>query len=245
MSLTNPKRHIVIPDCQVRPGTRIDHLSWAGNYIADKRPDSIICLGDFWDLFSLNMYEKGKRTMEGARFRKDVDHGNEAMGLLTKPYRKIKGYDPNEEFLMGNHEDRADRVGNMNPELEGIVSSKALDLSGWKVHKFLEVATVDRVQYSHYFTSGVKGNPVSSAAALLRTRHSSAIMGHVQTLDIAVHPKTQHIGLFAGIFYQHNERYLGPQGNNTKRGIWVLNEVVNGTFDPMFVSLGFLKRRYS
>ena len=229
----------------MRPGVRIDHLEWAGNYIAEKRPDVVVCLGDFWDLFSLNFYEKGKRAIEGARYRKDVDYGNKAMRLLTDPYRHINGYNPDEHFMDGNHEDRADRVGNNSPELSGVISSKDLDRSGWKVHRFLEVATIDRVQYSHYFTSGVKGNPVSSAAALLRTRHSSAVMGHVQTLDIAVHPKTQHIGLFAGIFYQHKERYLGPQGNNTKRGIWMLNEVAGGTFAPMFVSLEFLKRRYS
>ena len=76
-------------------------------------------------------------------------------------------------------------------------------------------------------------------------RKAAQRLGHVQQLDVAIHPTTQHIAIFAGICYQHDETYLTPQGNNTKRGIWMLHEVRNGTFDPMFVSLGFLKRRYS
>jgi hypothetical protein len=89
------------------------------------------------------------------------------------------------------------------------------------------------------------GRPVDIGAALLRARNGSATMGHVQHCDMAIHKQTQHIGLFAGICYLHDEDYLGPQGNATRRQIVLKHEVENGRFDPMFVSLRFLEKRYS
>ncbi len=70
-------------------------------------------------------------------------------------------------------------------------------------------------------------------------------MGHVQTFDMAVHKKTQNIAMMAGTFYSHSEDYLGPQGNSQRRQVVVLNEVEDGHFDPMLVSLKFLGKAYS
>ncbi len=245
--MVRPKTHLVIPDCQVKPGVPIDHMDWIGNYIRAKRPDVIVCLGDFADLPSLSKYDTGTSSAEGRRYVKDVKVARKAMDRLTAPWRSIKGYKPAMHFLNGNHEDRADREWKQNPKLEGLISSSDMGYEGfgWKVHPFLKVVTIDKIQYSHFFTSGVMGKPVASPAAMVAKRHSSAVMGHVQEQQQHTHPQTQHVGLFAGICYRHNEAYLGRQGNNTKRGVWMLHEVKNGTFDPMFVSLDFLKRRYS
>ena len=48
-------------------------------------------------------------------------------------------------------------------------------------------------------------------------------------------------GLFAGIYYQHDEEYLNPQTNGSWSGLWVFNEVDNGTFDEMPVSMSYLR----
>lgn len=45
-------------------------------------------------------------------------------------------------------------------------------------------------------------------------------------------------------FYQHDEEYLSPYTNNHWRGIWMLNEVKDGAFDEMAVSLDYLKRKF-
>jgi hypothetical protein len=238
---------MVIPDCQVKPGVPIDHLAWIGNYAAEKRPDTIVNLGDFADMPSLSSYDVGKASAEGKRYAADLAVTKQAMGLLLKPINQVKGWKPRKVMTLGNHEDRIDREAANNPKWQGFLSSADLGYAaaGWQVVPYLDVATVDAVQYAHFFVSGSMGRPVSSASALLRIRQSSAVMGHVQRQDLAIHPQTQFIGLFAGICYQHDEAYLTPQGQNTKRGIWMLHEVREGTFDPMFVSLGFLKRRYS
>ena len=43
-------KHLVIPDTQVKPGQSLEHLRWAGQYAADKKPDVIIHIGDHWDM---------------------------------------------------------------------------------------------------------------------------------------------------------------------------------------------------
>jgi hypothetical protein len=244
------KMHIVIPDAQVRPGVNTDHLEHIGNYIAEKKPDELICIGDFADLPSIGTYDKGTLKAEGRRYNKDVDSARAAMARLMAPIEREQGLNPwrmRQTFTMGNHEDRADRMANLMPELEGTVSAKDLRYEdwGWEVHPFLKVVKIDGIEYCHYFTSGVMGRPVSSAAVLLRERQGSATMGHVQHTDVAMHKKTQKIAIFCGTCYTHDEDYLGPQGNNQRRQIIVKHEVDDGCYDPMFVSLAFLKKAYS
>ena len=47
-------RILVIPDCQVKQGVPLEHLTWAGQAIADYRPDIVVNLGDFADMPSLH-----------------------------------------------------------------------------------------------------------------------------------------------------------------------------------------------
>lgn len=246
------KMHLVIPDTQVRPGVCTDHMEWIGNYIVEKKPDVIIHLGDHWDMPSLSRYDKGKLPFEGRRYVNDIKAGRDAMERLVKPiqeYNRVSAekYSPEMHFLYGNHEWRAIRVADDNPEFAGKIdiSDMGVEDFGWTVHPFLKVVEIDQIQYSHYFTSGIMGRPVSSAAALLRERQCSATMGHVQTCDVAIHKKTQNIALFAGTCYLHDEDYLGPQGNNCKRQIIVKNEVEDGKYDPVFCSLRYLSKAYA
>ena len=244
--------HLVIPDCQVKPGVCTDHLEWIGNYIVDKKPDVLVQIGDFADIDSLNSYTKGKRESEGKRLAKDISSVVHAMERLLKPihdYNRTAAvkYQPEMHLTLGNHEFRMEREVEENAKLEGMFDMGDLGYAdnGWKVHDFLEVVKIDGVEYAHYFTSGNKGQPVTSAAALLRERQNSATMGHVQHTDMAFHKKTQNIALFAGICYLHDEKYLGPQGNQTRRQIIMKHEVEDGRYDPMFVSLRYLQKRYS
>ncbi len=241
------KVHCIIPDVQDRPGVPMKHLKWIGQYIADKRPDVIVCLGDFADMPSFSSYAVGKVEAEGKRYVKDIAHAREAMATLVKPFTGIKGYKPRMILTLGNHEDRIDREAEANPKLHGLISTDDLKYEefAWKVYPFLKIVRVHGVEYTHYFTSGVKGNPVGKAVTILNTRHCSGVMGHVQTTDMSFHQKTGHVAIMAGVCNLHDEKYLGNQGNTYRRQIVMLHEVRNGIADPMFVSLRFLKARYS
>ena len=246
------RMHLVIPDCQVKSGVPTDHLEWIGNYIVEKKPDVVVCIGDFADMPSLSSYDKGKLAAEGRRYVKDIAAVHAGMERLWKPLQEYnrtatEKYQPEKELTMGNHEYRILREVEENPRYEGRFNYSDLSYEdwGWKVHPFLEVVEIDGIEYCHYFTSGILGRPVSSAAAMLRERQKSCTMGHVQYTDLAVHKKTQNIGLFCGVCYLHDEDYLGPQGNDSRRQIVVKHEVENGRYDPMLVSLRFLEKNYS
>lgn len=247
------RSHLVIPDTQVKPGVPIDHFRWIANYALEKRPDVIIHIGDWADMESLSSYDKGKRSYEGRRYVRDIESANASLDLFEKTIEDYNrahpgdAYNPDKHLTYGNHEHRIIRATDLDPALHGKLTLDDLDFArrGWECHQFLEVLTIDGIQYSHYFISGALGRPVSSAAALLKARGGSATMGHVQRMDIAYHPQTQRIGMFCGTCYQHNETYLGPQGNEAPRGIVVKHEVEDGRYDPMIVSLNFLRKRYS
>ena len=247
------RMHLVIPDVQAKQDVPLHHLEWVGNYIVDKKPDVIIQIGDFADMPSLSSYDRGKREAENKRYMKDIAAVRRAQEILLKPiddYNRTatEKYRPRKVVTEGNHEFRIEREIEENPRFEGRFGEFDLGFEdyGWEVHDFLEVVKIDGIEYSHYFTSGPKGNPVSSAAALLRERQGSATQGHAQFTDMAIHKKTQRIALFSGICYLHDEKYLGPQGNTTRRQIVVKHEVDGeGHYDPMFVSLRFLEKAYS
>ncbi len=239
----------VIPDVQAMPGVPLQHLEWAGKYIADKRPDVIVCIGDFGDFPSLSHFERGTRLFEGRRYTKDLDAFHRAMDLLMKPIARVSGWDPYLEFTEGNHEDHIERATIEDAKLEGLISKDDLRLKdyGWRQHTFLQPISIGGVAFCHYFPSGVLGKPISSAPALLRKLHMSAFAGHQQGREIAYSRRadgSNMTAIISGSFYQHEYKYLSPFANAHWRGMWFLNEVQEGRFDEMALSLNFLKRRY-
>lgn len=243
-------RIAVIPDVQAKPGVDPRYLTAVGKYIAEKRPEVIVQLGDFADMESLSSYDKGKRKFEGRRYTKDIDAAQRAMDALMWPIARAAGYTPRLELFLGNHEDRINRATNDTPELHGLISTDDLPYKdrGWRVHPFLEVEVIRDIAFSHYFTSGVMGRPVTTAAALLSKKHMSCIAGHQQGFMMSTANRADGkmlTGIIAGSCYEHHEGYLGPQGNVHFRGMLFLNDVRRGgEFDVMPLTLAFLKRRY-
>ncbi len=211
-------------------------------------------------MHSLSSYDRGKKSFEGRRYKDDIASVHKAMERLLAPLKaynakqreKKKGpYNPRLILTLGNHEDRITRAVEDDPKLEGVISLDDLKYKefGWEVYPFLQPVNVDGVLYAHYFTSGVMGRPVTSARALVKAKHTSAVMGHVQTTDVYMGDSrpdgSSIVGLFAGTCYLHDEAYLGFQGNACRRLIWMLHEVEDGSFDPAPISLKFLKGRYA
>ena len=246
------RKHLIIPDTQIKPGVPTDHLEWIGNYIAEKKPDVVVMIGDFADMCSLSSYDRGKKTFEGRRYKADIESSIAAMERLMKPIKlaSLKGYNPHLVLTLGNHEDRISRAIEDDAKLDGTISIDDLQYKefGWHVVPYLEPIVIDGISYCHYFTTGVMGRPVGSAQALLARKHMSAVMGHTQQTDCAFRTRAdgQHIvGLMVGLCALHDEEYLHSQGNAVRRQIVMLHEVDGrGGADPMFVSLSYLERKY-
>lgn len=251
-------KHFVIPDCQVKPGVPLDHLAAAGRYAAIKKPDLIVQIGDFADMSSLSSYDVGKKAFEGRTYAADIEVARLAMSILMTPIvdeqqrqrrNKEKVWKPRLILTLGNHEQRINKAINNDRKLEGLISVADLGYEawGWEVYDFLDTVVVDGIVYSHYFTSGVMGRPVTTAQALLTKKHMSCIAGHQQGKQIATAERadgTRITGIIAGSFYQHDEEYLYAQGNKHWRGCFMLHEVNNGQCDEMFISLDYLRKEY-
>lgn len=243
-------RIAVLPDGQNGPGRPWEHWQWAGKYVAGKRPDVLVNLGDMWDFGSLSTHDnKGTLIKEGSRYQSDLDAGKRAQDAFDNEIEKAPGYDPLRVFLKGNHEDREDRYLNQNPELEGALPGidEYLKGNGWSVLPYLQPVIIGGIAFCHYFPSGVRGQAISDPAKLLTTQHMSAIAGHLQGRQIAFGKRADGVDMTAiisGSFYQHDEHYLSPAANIHWRGMWMLHEVIDGSFDEMAISIKFLKRKF-
>lgn len=251
-------KHLIIPDCQVKPGVPLEHLEWLGQYIVDKRPDVIIQIGDFADMESLSSYDVGKKSFEGRRYKADIEAAYHGMAMLLCPLRELQGklkadkkraYTPRLVLTLGNHEDRITRAVDSDPKLDGTIGLQDLNYEafGWEVYPYLQPVNIDGIMYSHYFPSGQLGRPCTSARAILSKYHMSCIAGHQQGRDIAYGKRADGktiTAIIAGSFYQHEEPYLNPVTNNHWRGIYMLHEVTDGSFDEMAVSINYLRRKY-
>lgn len=248
------KRILVLPDVQAKPGVDFSFLRRIGMYALEKRPDIIVCGGDFADMASLSSYDKGKRAFEGRRYKRDVEAAQFAMQSFLGPIEEHnktakRPYLPRKVLVYGNHENRTVRATNDDPMLEGMLSLKdlAYEEYGWETYPFLEVVLVEGIAFSHYFTSGVMGRPVTTAQALLTKKHQSCIAFHQQGLQIATGYRADGsllTAVIAGSCYEHDEDFLGPQGNKHWRGFLMLNDCRNGAFDLMPVSLSYISKRY-
>lgn len=251
-------RHLVIPDTQCRPGDTFEHLEWAGTYAADKRPDVIIQLGDWYDMPSLSSYDEGSRRMQGREFHLDIAAGDAGLAAFHRGLRRSgKAYKPRLVALLGNHDEgRIERYVSANPKLAGTIGLEDLGFAkyGWEVWRFLTIADIHGILYSHYFCIGANGrvsqskNGMPSAEVQVKRMMRSATAGHRQGLDVKVlhTPTATYRGLIAGSFYRHEEEYLTPQGVNHWRGILVKNDidVKTGFYNLCEVDMRYLEKRY-
>jgi len=250
---------MVIPDIQAKPGDDFEFLYSIGQYMCEKKPDVVLQIGDLADMPSLSSYDVGKKSFEGRRYGKDIEAAHNAQAALFLPLKllqakqqfdKKKVYNPRTVITLGNHEDRINRAVNNDPKLDGLLSTADLGYENYfsEVVPFLEVVVIEGVAFSHYFTTGQMGRPASSAQAQLNKKHMSCIAGHQQGLQIATAHRADGrrlTSIIAGSCYEHDEEYLGAQGNQHWRGFLMLHEVVDGQFDLMPVSLNYLEKKYA
>ncbi len=254
---------LVIPDTQVRADTPTDHIKAAGNYIVRHKPDHIVVMGDWWDMPSLSRFNTNLEA-EGLKLKADLEAGDNAMMELMMPIinynrkrksQKKKVYRPKLTYIVGNHDPqvRLPRLIEEHPILEGFLEDQTdsfLANLGFQVVPFLQIENIEGIRFSHYIQNphSVKGAPLGGQIdTMLKNAGHSFVMGHQQTYKMGKHylsDGTQRLGIVAGAFYDHEERYQGPQGNKHWRGIVQLNDVKDGSADVCELSLDYLKRKY-
>lgn len=254
-------KHMFIPDTQVKPGVSTKHIKAAARYAVAKKPDVIIMAGDWWDMPSLSSYEKkGSKFFEGKRILEDIEAGNKAMrefmSIIEKEKKRItknkkKAWNPRMIMTLGNHENRIMRFINENPQHEGIISYDQLELDGWEVYDYQVPVLIDGIAYCHNFvnpdslTKNIIGGTIENKIS--KIKHTFT-MGHQQKRQFGQSYDglgNEIMGLVAGRFYDHDEAYMGAQGQNDWSGIVMKHEVCNGSYDPSFISQKYLEDNYA
>jgi|GEM_PF-1246552 len=200
---TKPRRHVFIPDTQCAPGDSLEHLTWAGKYIAEMQPDVLIHAGDHWHMDSLSSYEtKGSKFFEGRRYKDDIAAGNEG---LERFEGGLGGWQPKKKILLrGNHSDRITRAINDDPRFEGVIGFHDFNdvALGWTPIDYLTPVEFDGMTYSHYFYNPNSGRSYSgSVDTMLRNIGFSFCMGHQQGMRFGrreLNNGTVQIGIVAG-----------------------------------------------
>jgi len=241
--------HLVIGDPHCNPKASNDRFLWAGKLARDLKPDTIICMGDFSSLDSLSSYDKGKKSFEGRRYKKDINHAHDALEKFNKG---LNGRRSRKVMLLGNHEDRIDRIVDETPELDGTISTKDLKFKefGWEVFAYQEPVAIDGVHYCHNYPTGIMGKPISGdniARSLLLKNKVSSTVGHCHLFDYSmctIPSGRKVLGLSAGCYLHHKEDYA----RNTQRlwwsGLIVKRNVRQGEYDIETVEYNTVKRRY-
>ena len=253
---------VVIPDAHAMPGTNPSRFDALGNALAEWKPDYLVDIGDAVDMPSLSSHG----DVEGERYADDIAAGIDARERMLGPSRAYnKGLRKSKRigftlpggshYTLGNHEDRINRAIADDPaRLEGVISTDDLRAEeyGFTVYPFGEVVTICGVSFSHFFSSGTMGRPVGGinhASSLVRTQLCSTVCGHAHTFDMAERVRIADgkriIGISCGCYFDFPMTWATEQVNRQyRRGILVLNDVCDGSFDISWFSLDRMLREF-
>ena len=257
-------KHLVIGDGHAQPDVSNERFDWLGELILEERPDVVIDIGDMASVDSLCSYDKGTRSFEGRRLAGDFEVTRDARARIGKPLEKFnktyykkhkkKQYKPRLVGIVGNHENRVNKMLEHNPEWEGTFSVDDFGYSqyGWEERPFLEMVNVDGIYYSHYFTSGVMGRAIGGlnvGRKIVLKLHTSGTQGHGHQYshhtEVTVTGQRIH-GCMAGCYFDHHMGYAGQANAEFRPGILIKDNVDGlGDYDERWVSIDEMKRKYS
>lgn len=249
--------HLVLPDSHAHPDYNNDRALWIGQLIRDLRPDVVINLGDTADMPSLASYDKGKKSFQGRTYARDIASHGDFQEKLWAPLKRAKKKLPRRVTLVGNHEQRIERAVQVQPELDGTVDYRDLDLDRFYDDVVHYVGgtpgtiSIDGITYAHYFITGVMGKPAGGehpAYTLLSKNYQSCTQGHDHRFDLCRRTRSDGgtiMGLVAGCAFDYSSGWAGNANRLYCRGVAIKRGVENGVYDLEWISLNRLEKEYA
>ena len=205
---------------------------------------------------SLSSYDRGTKSFHGRNYRSDIDSHLDFNTRLWDTVKAAKRKLPRRIILEGNHEHRIKKAINLQPELDGAISTDDLRMYDF-YDEFIEyegrspgVITIDGINYAHFFISGVMGKAIGGqhpAYSILQRGHSSATAGdlHLLSYDAQTGTGGRRIqGLVAGCYQDYDADWAGLANRLWWRGAVIKRNVDSGNYDPQFISIESLKKEY-
>lgn len=267
MVKSNNNDILILPDGHAHPSHDNDRFDWLGQYILDTRPGTVVCIGDLADFQALSSYDEGTRNAWGRLYKADCDVAVDAQERLWAAVRqhneqraknKKSQYKPRTIFCTGNHCDRADRFVNSHPAMDGFISwQKDIKLDDYwqEVYRFKDEAQVHGVSFSHYFSGGLTGAPISGvniARSMTQKLSRSAVQGHSHVLSYGYTdrgPDAPIIECWSCGCYSHPEQVEGWNRNTVsawRYGVLHLRDVMDGHAQAgwQWIEQTYLEKRY-
>jgi predicted phosphodiesterase len=204
----------VIGDTHDSPGQSKERFKWMARWCADRKFDYVVQIGDWLSLDSLSSHEKlgSAKFYQRGTFEHDMESFHESLEAFGKDL-DIPRY-----VTLGNHEYRADRAENENPNLIGSLAKpirKSFADYGWQTLPYGEFLFIEGCGYVHIPFNGMgrefRGeNPENLIG--MRSLHSLTF-GHTHKSSCKTFPKIgrqNHIKISntgSAMPYGHIEEY--------------------------------------
>jgi len=142
------------------------------DFLADYKPDLIVLAGDIYDFYEISDFDKGPGRI--TTLQDEFDEGRYFISAIDELC-------PNVDYLLGNHEDREQRLINKNP---GLFKLRSLDIKRaaelpehWRIHPSQTHFKLGKLTALHGDIKGVK-TAVHPARTLFQKLKRSCIFGH-------------------------------------------------------------------
>jgi len=251
----NRTRIALIGDAHDSPHLVKDRFYWMGRWAASEKFDEVRQLGDFATLDSLTRHAApGTKEFSGLpSFKDDLDSLDEALrefnrGLGKKKIRKV--------FQEGNHEYRAYRYEDLNPQMSGLVVSAIHALfqkHGWEIVPFNQYAFVQGVGFIHHPISGA-GKPFGGETGNQRAGNKalfSIVHGHdhrrelVSSSKIGPHGAVDVMSLPCALPHGFYEDYAKHGPNGWAWGVTDMTVCQGQILECAFISMLRLEEKFS
>lgn len=177
---------VIIGDSHAHPKFDNRRFEWAARFINERKPDIVVDIGDSADMSSIRAFDTRGPSVEfeNQRYVHDIEAYHDAMRRF---HRALK-HKPRFVKLLGNHEQRIDRVVEASPTLQGHLSQADLhqDWPMWKVHALGVPVRLGSFLVAHYFRSPGGSLPISGVTpcrSVLQKRKCNALFGHTHRFE--------------------------------------------------------------
>jgi len=247
---------LIIPDLHQDPRHphRVEVLTWAGRFCADRKIGRAIQLGDWssWDSVSTH----DKNDTQKARYKPPISADMDNLHESLRAWTVGKGdWKPKQTVTLGNHEYRLERYENENPEAYQTFTLKRDELFarfGWLTVPFGELRYFQGVGIVHHATNGV-GRPFGGKTGSTRAANEtsvSLITGHTHNWKFwpsaKIGPQSGVDLLEAGcaLPWGEIEAYAQHSTNDWWWGVTVAWLNMGRIIDVERISMLTLRRRY-
>lgn len=147
-------------------------------FARDFKPDCWVHLGDRYDLWSLSRFDKEpRRWFENGLLQNELSSAVES-------WNEMCAISKNVHFILGNHEDRLNRLVKANMGLFGLKAFNWHQMADIpqqvKMHEFGAVLDIGGVQFEHGYQ--VQERVVNPAQWMLNNRRANTIFGHTHRI---------------------------------------------------------------